>query len=155
MVLWALTLCPFYLGTDTASQQEFTSCLKDTLRGLAKNADNLQVGIVRQTKNKDVRFVCINSYCLNCQYVCITLLALIIVVVVSYKKICFSLLLHNIYLSVWWLSWGCYHGHCYTELPNCFFSLWTLQTSFKLRNKFRFDSAHIDLFTQCLLLLFV
>uniref|UniRef100_A0A3Q2QBI5 Peroxisomal biogenesis factor 19 n=1 Tax=Fundulus heteroclitus TaxID=8078 RepID=A0A3Q2QBI5_FUNHE len=28
--------------TDTASQQEFTSCLKETLRGLAKNADNLQ-----------------------------------------------------------------------------------------------------------------
>lgn len=36
-----LSLCA---GTDTASQQEFTSCLKDTLRGLAKNADNLQVG---------------------------------------------------------------------------------------------------------------
>lgn len=34
----------FVIGTDTASQQEFTSCLKDTLRGLAKNADNLQVG---------------------------------------------------------------------------------------------------------------
>lgn len=34
-------------GTDTASQQEFTSCLKDTLRGLAKNADNLQVCQVR------------------------------------------------------------------------------------------------------------
>lgn len=31
-------------GTDTASQQEFTSCLKDTLRGLAKNTDSLQVG---------------------------------------------------------------------------------------------------------------
>ncbi|KAM4605174.1 peroxisomal biogenesis factor 19 [Polymixia lowei] len=30
------------VGTDTASQQEFTSCLKDTLSGLAKNADNLQ-----------------------------------------------------------------------------------------------------------------
>ncbi|XP_035026823.1 peroxisomal biogenesis factor 19 [Hippoglossus stenolepis] len=30
------------VGCDTASQQEFTSCLKDTLRGLAKNADNLQ-----------------------------------------------------------------------------------------------------------------
>ncbi|XP_037132183.1 peroxisomal biogenesis factor 19 [Syngnathus acus] len=30
------------VGTDTASQQEFTSCLKDTLRGLAKNTDNLQ-----------------------------------------------------------------------------------------------------------------
>ncbi|XP_072296311.1 peroxisomal biogenesis factor 19 [Eucyclogobius newberryi] len=30
------------VGTDTASQQEFTSCLKDTLKGLAKNADNLQ-----------------------------------------------------------------------------------------------------------------
>lgn len=30
------------VGTDTASQQEFTSCLKETLRGLAKNADNLQ-----------------------------------------------------------------------------------------------------------------
>ncbi|XP_076004997.1 peroxisomal biogenesis factor 19 [Genypterus blacodes] len=30
------------VGTDTASQQEFTHCLKDTLRGLAKNADNLQ-----------------------------------------------------------------------------------------------------------------
>uniref|UniRef100_A0A3Q3QTS7 Peroxisomal biogenesis factor 19 n=1 Tax=Monopterus albus TaxID=43700 RepID=A0A3Q3QTS7_MONAL len=28
--------------TDTASQQEFTSCLKETLRGLAKNTDNLQ-----------------------------------------------------------------------------------------------------------------
>ncbi|TNM98340.1 peroxisomal biogenesis factor 19 [Takifugu rubripes] len=30
------------VGTDTASQQEFTSCLKDTLRGLAKNTDGLQ-----------------------------------------------------------------------------------------------------------------
>ncbi|KAL4657233.1 peroxisomal biogenesis factor 19 [Arapaima gigas] len=30
------------VGTDLASQQEFTSCLKDTLTGLAKNADNLQ-----------------------------------------------------------------------------------------------------------------
>ncbi|KAM9845149.1 peroxisomal biogenesis factor 19 [Aulostomus maculatus] len=30
------------VGTDTASQQEFTFCLKETLRGLAKNADNLQ-----------------------------------------------------------------------------------------------------------------
>ncbi|XP_047445095.1 peroxisomal biogenesis factor 19 [Mugil cephalus] len=30
------------VGTDTESQQEFTSCLKETLRGLAKNADNLQ-----------------------------------------------------------------------------------------------------------------
>lgn len=30
------------VGTDTESQQEFTSCLKDTLKGLAKNADNLQ-----------------------------------------------------------------------------------------------------------------
>lgn len=37
-------LWTFCAGTDTASQQEFTSCLKDTLRGLAKNADNLQVG---------------------------------------------------------------------------------------------------------------
>lgn len=35
--------CVFCVGTDTASQQEFTSCLKETLRGLAKNADNLQV----------------------------------------------------------------------------------------------------------------
>uniref|UniRef100_A0A3B5MNP8 Peroxisomal biogenesis factor 19 n=1 Tax=Xiphophorus couchianus TaxID=32473 RepID=A0A3B5MNP8_9TELE len=34
--------CLFSPGTDTASQQEFTSCLKETLRGLAKNADNLQ-----------------------------------------------------------------------------------------------------------------
>lgn len=31
------------LGTDVASQQEFTSCLKETLSGLAQNADNLQV----------------------------------------------------------------------------------------------------------------
>ncbi|GAA6068032.1 peroxisomal biogenesis factor 19, partial [Tachysurus ichikawai] len=31
------------VGTDAASQQEFASCLKDTLSGLAKNADNLQV----------------------------------------------------------------------------------------------------------------
>ncbi|XP_029381004.1 peroxisomal biogenesis factor 19 [Echeneis naucrates] len=30
------------VGSDTASQQEFTSCLKETLRGLAKNADTLQ-----------------------------------------------------------------------------------------------------------------
>lgn len=37
-------ICAFCVGTDTASQQEFTSCLKETLRGLAKNADNLQVG---------------------------------------------------------------------------------------------------------------
>lgn len=37
----------FNVGTDTASQQEFTSCLKETLRGLAKNADNLQVVKVR------------------------------------------------------------------------------------------------------------
>lgn len=40
-------ICAFCVGTDTASQQEFTSCLKDTLRGLAKNADNLQVGQIR------------------------------------------------------------------------------------------------------------
>lgn len=40
-------VCVFCIGTDTASQQEFTSCLKETLRGLAKNADNLQVGKVR------------------------------------------------------------------------------------------------------------
>lgn len=33
----------FNLGTDVASQQEFTGCLKETLSGLAKNADNLQV----------------------------------------------------------------------------------------------------------------
>lgn len=38
-MLWML-----FVGTDTASQQEFTSCLKDTLRGLAKNTDSLQVG---------------------------------------------------------------------------------------------------------------
>ncbi|AWP03682.1 putative peroxisomal biogenesis factor 19 [Scophthalmus maximus] len=30
------------VGSDTASQQEFTCCLKQTLCGLAKNADNLQ-----------------------------------------------------------------------------------------------------------------
>ncbi|XP_030631126.1 peroxisomal biogenesis factor 19 [Chanos chanos] len=30
------------VGSDAASQQEFTACLKDTLSGLAKNADNLQ-----------------------------------------------------------------------------------------------------------------
>ncbi|CAL8343192.1 unnamed protein product [Merluccius merluccius] len=30
------------VGTDVASQQEFTSCLKETLSGLAKNANNLQ-----------------------------------------------------------------------------------------------------------------
>ncbi|XP_058493510.1 peroxisomal biogenesis factor 19 [Solea solea] len=30
------------VGSDTASQQEFTSCLKETLKGMAKNADNLQ-----------------------------------------------------------------------------------------------------------------
>ncbi|XP_053484653.1 peroxisomal biogenesis factor 19 [Ictalurus furcatus] len=30
------------VGTDAVSQQEFASCLKDTLSGLAKNADNLQ-----------------------------------------------------------------------------------------------------------------
>ncbi|KAJ3595192.1 hypothetical protein NHX12_004496 [Muraenolepis orangiensis] len=30
------------VGTDEASQQEFTSCLKETLSGLAKNANNLQ-----------------------------------------------------------------------------------------------------------------
>uniref|UniRef100_A0A8D0L617 Peroxisomal biogenesis factor 19 n=1 Tax=Sphenodon punctatus TaxID=8508 RepID=A0A8D0L617_SPHPU len=30
------------VGSDTASQQEFTSCLKETLSGLAKNADDLQ-----------------------------------------------------------------------------------------------------------------
>lgn len=40
----------FSPGTDTASQQEFTSCLKETLRGLAKNADNLQVSGVRENK---------------------------------------------------------------------------------------------------------
>lgn len=38
-----LTLLFLNLGTDVASQQEFTSCLKETLSGLAKNADNLQV----------------------------------------------------------------------------------------------------------------
>lgn len=37
----------FNLGTDVASQQEFTSCLKDTLSGLAKNADNIQVNPFR------------------------------------------------------------------------------------------------------------
>lgn len=48
-VAWILCVCVcvFCIGTDTASQQEFTSCLKETLRGLAKNADNLQVGKVR------------------------------------------------------------------------------------------------------------
>ncbi|KAM7028832.1 peroxisomal biogenesis factor 19 [Acridotheres tristis] len=30
------------VGTDSASQQEFTSCLKETLSGLAKNANDLQ-----------------------------------------------------------------------------------------------------------------
>uniref|UniRef100_A0A8C4SV93 Peroxisomal biogenesis factor 19 n=1 Tax=Erpetoichthys calabaricus TaxID=27687 RepID=A0A8C4SV93_ERPCA len=30
------------VGSDASSQQEFTSCLKDTLSGLAKNADELQ-----------------------------------------------------------------------------------------------------------------
>ncbi|XP_062849762.1 peroxisomal biogenesis factor 19 [Trichomycterus rosablanca] len=30
------------VGSDSASQQEFASCLKDTLSGLAKNTDNLQ-----------------------------------------------------------------------------------------------------------------
>ncbi|XP_066579193.1 peroxisomal biogenesis factor 19 [Amia ocellicauda] len=30
------------VGTDADSQKEFTSCLKDTLSGLAKNADDLQ-----------------------------------------------------------------------------------------------------------------
>lgn len=30
------------VGTDVASQQEFTSCLKETLSGLAKNANTLQ-----------------------------------------------------------------------------------------------------------------
>ncbi|XP_026870415.1 peroxisomal biogenesis factor 19 isoform X1 [Electrophorus electricus] len=30
------------VGTDAASQQEFASCLKETLSGLAKNTDNLQ-----------------------------------------------------------------------------------------------------------------
>uniref|UniRef100_A0A8C0AUC3 Peroxisomal biogenesis factor 19 n=1 Tax=Buteo japonicus TaxID=224669 RepID=A0A8C0AUC3_9AVES len=30
------------VGSDTASQQEFTSCLKETLSGLAKNATDLQ-----------------------------------------------------------------------------------------------------------------
>lgn len=31
-------------GGDAASQQEFTSCLKETLSGLARNATDLQVG---------------------------------------------------------------------------------------------------------------
>ncbi|NXQ06525.1 PEX19 factor, partial [Vidua macroura] len=30
------------VGSDAASQQEFTSCLKETLSGLAKNANDLQ-----------------------------------------------------------------------------------------------------------------
>ncbi|KAM4878278.1 peroxisomal biogenesis factor 19 [Sylvia borin] len=30
------------VGSDSASQQEFTSCLKETLSGLAKNANDLQ-----------------------------------------------------------------------------------------------------------------
>jgi len=34
---------PVPAGSDTASQQEFTSCLKETLSGLAKNATDLQV----------------------------------------------------------------------------------------------------------------
>lgn len=39
-----------FVGTDTASQQEFTSCLKDTLRGLAKNTDSLQVGKMKHNQ---------------------------------------------------------------------------------------------------------
>eukprot|EP00073_Rattus_norvegicus_P042242 XP_008772130.1 PREDICTED: peroxisomal biogenesis factor 19-like [Rattus norvegicus] len=31
------------VGSDASSQQEFTSCLKETLSGLAKNATDLQV----------------------------------------------------------------------------------------------------------------
>lgn len=38
-----ICLLSSYTGTDLASQQEFTSCLKDTLTGLAKNTDSLQV----------------------------------------------------------------------------------------------------------------
>ena len=34
-------------GSDTASQQEFTSCLKETLSGLARNATDLQVRLPR------------------------------------------------------------------------------------------------------------
>nr|XP_021152237.1 peroxisomal biogenesis factor 19 [Columba livia] len=33
---------PVPAGSDAASQQEFTSCLRDTLSGLAKNATDLQ-----------------------------------------------------------------------------------------------------------------
>lgn len=39
-----------FVGTDTASQQEFTSCLKDTLRGLAKNTDSLEVGKMKHNQ---------------------------------------------------------------------------------------------------------
>ncbi|XP_068778035.1 peroxisomal biogenesis factor 19 [Struthio camelus] len=36
------------VGSDTASQQEFTSCLKETLSGLAKNANDLQNSTVSE-----------------------------------------------------------------------------------------------------------
>lgn len=39
------------LGSDATSQQEFTSCLKETLSGLAKNATDLQVRGVGQEWN--------------------------------------------------------------------------------------------------------
>ncbi|KAI4873169.1 hypothetical protein NFI96_003291 [Prochilodus magdalenae] len=51
------------VGTDQASQQEFTSCLKETLSGLAKNADNLQWF---SSKAKYFEFCGLSSSSLHC-----------------------------------------------------------------------------------------
>ncbi|ELK38494.1 Peroxisomal biogenesis factor 19 [Myotis davidii] len=43
------------VGSDVTSQQEFTSCLKETLSGLAKNATDLQ-SIMQNLLSKDVLY---------------------------------------------------------------------------------------------------
>lgn len=86
-----------------------------------------------------------NRYFLYCVYVCITLAALN----VAYEKPhCFSLLLHNVYL---------YDVLCgvvtpATAIPSFHIGLSreTSRSSFKRRNKFRFDGAHSHLWIQCL-----
>lgn len=90
--------------------------------------------------NKNFRFFCMNRYFLYCEYVCITLTALS----VAYEKPhCFSLLLHNVYLY----DVLCGVVTIATVIPSFHIGLFSgdLQTSFKRRNKFRFDGAHSHL----------
>lgn len=86
-----------------------------------------------------------NRYFLYCVYVCITLGALN----VAYERPhCFSLLLHNVYLY----DVSCGVVTTATAIPSFHIglSLETSRSSFKRRNKFRFDGAHSHLWIQCL-----